>query len=161
MSLKSITLLVLVYICAVRSTDLPTQVHIALAGSDKEGNPNTVAISWNTVNRTLTSTVKYGLKSAVRFYSFQNFLTVITNSKFYSRSYTSQSTGKCSSYYETFNHHVVLDALLPSTTYYYTVGDDRAGWSSEFSFKSAPLSSEVRGNFTFAVFSDLGIVQRI
>lgn len=143
MSLKSIAVLFIFFVCVAIGSDVPTQVHIALAGSDKEGNPSTVAISWNTVNRTLTSTVKYGLKPAA------------------ASSYASQSSGKCSSYYETFNHHVVLDTLLPSTTYYYTVGDDLAGWSVEFSFKSAPLSSEVRGNFTFAVFSDLGLTNGV
>ena len=68
-------------------------------------------------------------------------------------SYAFQSNGKCSSYYETFNHHVVLDTLLPSQTYYYMVGDERDGWSEELTFKSAP--SEFKP-FSFAVFGDLG-----
>jgi hypothetical protein len=58
--------------------------------------------------------------------------------------------------YETFHHHVVLNTLEPDTTYYYVVGDDSNGYSNEFKFTSAPLSSRDMKNFTFAVFGDLG-----
>ena len=37
------------------------------------------------------------------------------------------------------------------------MGDESGGWSSEFNFKSAPLSSKLRGNWSFAVFGDLGV----
>lgn len=119
------------------ASDAPTQVHVALAGSDSQGNSNTIAVSWNTQNQTATTVVKYGTQSGV---------------------YTESASGRSSAYYETFNHHVVLNALAPNTKYYYVVGDDVQGWSKEFSFTSAPLSADLRENFSFLVFGDLGVV---
>jgi hypothetical protein len=49
-----------------------------------------------------------------------------------------------------------LGALQPETTYYYIAGDSEGGYSKEFTFTSAPLSSTNVKNFTFAVFADLG-----
>ena len=118
------------------AVDLPTQVHIALAGADSNGNSNKLAVSWNTVNQTTTSIVKYSTTSGV---------------------YTETASGKSSAYYESFNHHVVLNTLTPSTNYYYIVGDDTEGWSKEFTFKSAP-TTDLRENFSFLVYGDLGVV---
>ncbi len=116
----------------------PTQVHIALAGKDTEGNSNTMSISWNTKLKTDTSVVKYGLAS--------NKLDLV-------------STGSSSSYYITYNHHVTLGELKPDTVYYYTVGDDdKSSWSEIKSFRTSPLSSDLRENWTFAYFADLGVV---
>lgn len=50
-----------------------------------------------------------------------------------------------------------MGELSPDTTYYYIVGDSNGGYSKEFTFKSAPLSSQQLKNFTFAVFADLGL----
>lgn len=46
---------------------------------------------------------------------------------------------------------------MPDTTYYYIVGDESNGYSNEFKFTSAPLSSSGINNLTFAVFGDLGV----
>ncbi|KAJ1417410.1 iron/zinc purple acid phosphatase-like protein [Ochromonadaceae sp. CCMP2298] len=125
-------------VCGIAADNAPTQVHIALAGMDiSTGNSNKMAASWNTDGQTPTSTVKYGSASTV---------------------YDTVVTGTSSAYYETYNHHVVFDTLSPAKTYYYIVGDDVNGWSKEFSFKSAPLSSELRGNFSFLVYGDMGVV---
>jgi phosphodiesterase/alkaline phosphatase D-like protein len=121
----------------VSASNAPAQVHISLAGSDSDNNSNTIAVSWATVTQTSTSVVKYGVKSGV---------------------YSDSSTGYSRSYYETFHNHVVLKTLSPDTVYYYIVGDDVGGWSSELTFTSAPLSANLRGNFSFAVFGDLGVV---
>lgn len=118
------------------STTLPSQIHIALAGSDIDGNPNSMAISWQTQENTATSQVKYGLVSG---------------------KYDQSASGTSSAYYETFHHHVVLNSLQPETTYYYIAGDPEGGFSQEFTFTSAPLSSNNVKNFTFAVFADLGL----
>jgi hypothetical protein len=45
------------------SSTAPTQLHIALAGNDDFGNPNSMAISWQTELNTPTSQVLYGLES--------------------------------------------------------------------------------------------------
>ncbi len=120
------------------STDVPTQIHIALAGRDSiTGDSNSMAVTWNTKGATSTSTVKYGLRPGA---------------------YNNVATGYGSAYYETYNHHVVLGTLQPASTYYYIVGDDESGWSREFSFRSAATASALRGNFSFLVFGDLGVV---
>lgn len=129
--------LALVAVALTNAADVPTQIHIAFAGKDDQGNPNSMAVSWNTKSSTSTSMVKYGVQPGV---------------------YTETASGFGSAYYETFNHHVVLGALQPATTYYYVVGDDAAGWSTEFNFKSAIPASQLRGNFSFFVFGDLGVV---
>ena len=114
----------------------PEQIHIALAGRDAEGNSNGMAISWQTQVATNTSVVKYGLsKSAL----------------------THTATGRCSSYYATYDHHVILHNLTLNTRYYYQVGDAQGGWSEIFSFKSAPKSSPEMP-IDFAVWGDLGVV---
>jgi hypothetical protein len=95
-----------------------------------------MAVSWNTKSNTATSIVKYGVASG---------------------RYDQASSGSASAYYKTYNHHVVLSALQPSTNYYYIVGDDASGWSKEMHFRSAPLSNDLRGNFSFIVFGDLGV----
>lgn len=122
--------------CAV-AVDIPTEVHIALAGVASTGDASTMAVSWHTENQTPSSTVKYGTAPGVY-------------------SYTVQGTG--STYYRTWNHHAVLNTLSPNTKYYYIVGDESAGWSQEHSFVSAPLASNLRGNFSFFIFGDLGVV---
>lgn len=132
-----LSLLVASVVVLAVALDAPSEVHIAFAGVTATGEPSTMAVSWHTVGQTATSTVKYGTSSG---------------------SYPNAATGKEGAYYQTFNHHVVLGALAPATKYYYIVGDDAAGWSKEFSFVSAPLSSAVRGNFSFFVFGDLGVV---
>jgi acid phosphatase type 7 len=130
-----IIILLFVLISVALATDLPTQIHIALAGKDANGDPNGMAVSWNTKSKSATSTVKFGTISA---------------------SYSSSTTGQSSSYYETFNHHVVLSNLQPDTQYFYVVGDETSGWSTEHTFHSAPTSSDLRNDFSFFVFGDLG-----
>ena len=120
---------------AVMAADLPTQVHIALAGLDSNGDSNSMTVSWNTKGATTTSTVKFGTSSGV---------------------YNNAATGAAAAYYETFNHHVTLGTLAPNTQYFYIVGDDASGWSKEYTFKSAPTYNQLRGNFSFFVFGDMG-----
>lgn len=131
-----IGVLIAVIVCC-SATNLPSQVRIALAGTDSSGNSNGMSISWSTETKPITSTVKYGKVST---------------------QYDLQSIGKSVSYWETYHSHVILSELEPNTKYYYIVGDDTDGWSKEYSFNSAPLTSQLRGNFSFAVFADLGAV---
>lgn len=126
-----------VYVRITRGEAAPVgQVHISLAGTDDEGNSLGLAISWQTVIDTVTSTVKYGTTSG---------------------SYDFATSGSSSSYYETFHHHVVLPKLEADTTYYYIAGDEEGGFSKEFEATTAPSTENLRGNFSFAVFADLGI----
>ena len=64
------------------SDSIPTQIHIALAGKDADGNANSMAISWHTITQTKTSTVKYGLSSGICFscrrFHIQFYLNLFT-----------------------------------------------------------------------------------
>lgn len=97
--------------------DLPQQVHLALAGENAHGVSDGMAVSWLTQNKTSTSVVKYGTESS---------------------EYPNIAHGTCSSYLFTWDHHVVITGLKPNTKYYYVVGDEEAGFSQEYFFKTAP-----------------------
>ena len=113
----------------------PRGIHIALAGTKSD----LVSVVWNTEVDTKTSTVKYGMTQG--------------------GPYNLEAVGTSASYYQTFNHKVLLDKVSnPSTMHYYVVGDTESGWSKEFSFTSPPQGSTLqRGNYSFAVFADLGL----
>lgn len=115
---------------------VPEQVHISLAGNDGNGNSNGMAVSWQTEENTDTSLVKYGLISG---------------------DYTFSASGVSGAYWETFNHHVVLSDLKADTMYYYVVGDADGGFSKEYKFKTAPITSSDTTSFSFGVFADLGV----
>lgn len=107
--------------------------NISLAGEDSLN----LAVSWNTKDVSETSTVKYGLNAG--------------------GPYISEATGSSVQYWESYNHHVVLNGgLEQGKRYYYIVGDEKQGFSKEFSFK-APLNSKSLRSFSFAAFADLGV----
>jgi len=118
--------------------DLPQQIHIALAGKDENGNPNGMTVSWQTIEDTITSTVKYGLD--------ENNLN-------------SLAIGTSSTYYSTFDHHVVLENLFSNTKYYYQCGDEISGWSDVLTFTTAPAGKQASDfeEFTLAVIGDMGV----
>lgn len=130
-----IVLTLALIVALVSASTFPEQVHIALAGDDGAGNSNGMTVSWLTHENTASTTVKYGYASG---------------------DYTASMTGSSSAYYETFNHHVTLHNLSPNAWVYYIVGDELGGFSSEFKFKSAPISSNPEASFSFGVFADLG-----
>lgn len=51
---------------------------------------------------------------------------------------------------------IIIIIIIVDVVIIIIVGDATGGYSNEFSFKSAPLSSQQLKNFTFAVFADLG-----
>ncbi len=135
MSFFLLCLAIVLAVCsAVITRNMPRGIHIALAGNDAVGNSNRMAISWNTVNQTTTSTVKYGLVP---------------------RKYDITVTGSSGAYYQTFNHHTLTEPLIPGATYYYVVGDEESGFSGERQFRAAPLADKKQ--FSFLAFADLGV----
>ena len=119
------------------SQNIPTQVHIALAGRNEYGLSNTIAVSWSTINDTSEHIVKYGTSPG---------------------KYILNSVGYSKQYYETFHHHTVLSNLLePNTRYYYIVGDENDGFSSEFTFMSPKTETDPNESSTFLVYGDLGV----
>ncbi len=75
----------------IAAQNLPSQIHIALAGNDGAGNSNGMAVSWQTVNRTLSSVVKYGIASGV---------------------YSAQNKGSCAAYYEVNSFLTISEKIL-------------------------------------------------
>jgi hypothetical protein len=126
-------------LCLVPSIaqNIPSQVHIALAGKNHYRLADTMSISWSTINDTQTHLVKYGTSSG---------------------NYASISNGYSQQYYETFHHHTILpSSLLPNTQYYYTVGDEIDGFSKEFTFMSPQNIPVPNDAVTFFVYGDLGL----
>jgi len=132
-----IPFLLFLYFSHCISQNIPSQVHIALAGKNNNGIANTMAISWSTINDTNQHLVKYGTESG---------------------DYTLVSTGYSKQYYKTFHHHTVLSpSLKPNTRYYYIVGDENDGFSKEFSFLSPQTTIDPNESFQFLVYGDLGV----
>ncbi|GMH84073.1 hypothetical protein TrST_g11227 [Triparma strigata] len=129
--MKFLTLLATLGLPAQASTI--TQIHIALAGSDDNGISTGMAVSFQTESDSPSASVRYGLSAD---------------------SLSSTATATSSTYWETYDHHAVLESLEPSTQYYYQIvdGDDV---SEVLSFTSAPTEKD---SVNFAVFGDLGMV---
>jgi len=120
----------------------PFQIHLALAGRDGAGNSNGMSVMWNTKLKTESSIVKYGTVSG---------------------ELTQTAEGSSSAYYITWNHVVTLKDLKPDTVYYYSAGSKnmvgtKDKWSKERSFRTAPLSENLREKWAFSFFADLGVV---
>jgi len=116
-----------------RALDLPQQIHIAYAGGDSITNPDGMTVSWQTLDQTSSSIVRFGTVSGAL---------------------DQTANGDSSSYSATYDHHVTLRNLKPNTRYYYQAGDDAAGWSEELSFVTAPTDSQYP--LTIAIIGDMG-----
>ena len=122
--------------CLYYSQNIPTQIHIALAGKNENNLSNSITVSWSTVNNTNTHMVKYGLEP---------------------NKYTFYSDGISKQYYQTFHHHTALTDLQPEQLYYYVVGDNTGGFSPELHFLSPPNKSTPDDSTSFFVFGDMGL----
>jgi len=109
--------------------DFGYERHIAIAGSDG------MAISWYTAE-------PYNTTSKVFFGLAPNLLNVIEGD--YATTYWESG----------YHHHVVLNNLLPSTTYSYAVGSGQGAWSDTQNFTTVTDSSAT--TLSFAFFGDLG-----
>jgi hypothetical protein len=110
----------------------PEQIHIATTGD-----PTEMVVTWVTRGMTPTSTVEFGTTSGA-----YGFSTSGTN-----HTYTDGGwVGRI--------HDVVLTGLTPDTQYFYRVGDEDRGWSSEFDFTTPP---DYQKNFSFAAYADHGL----
>ena len=110
----------------------PIQQRIALQ-------PNGMTVSWSTIGPLSTApSVSYGLSPA----------SLSTNATGYSLHYDPSIT---------HFHHVVLDQLQPSTTYYWTVTTPPQLNTSVLSFTTAPVAGSATP-FTIAINGDMGLV---
>jgi hypothetical protein len=116
--------------CVAAVADPPRQLHVAYAGNTA-GRSDSMSVMWHTNGTTTTSTVKFGTQSGA---------------------YTSTVAGGERYYGFTYDHVAVLPSLLPSTRYFYIVGDDTAGWSQEFSFESGGALSSSAAPWKFMLY---------
>jgi hypothetical protein len=100
-------------------SDAPEQVHISYLDDPH----TTVGITWVTRQQT-SSEVKYGTAPG-------NLTSVATGLV---KTYTP-------GYWHGWIHNVPLTNLLPGTTYFYQVGSDASGWSTNFHFTTEPSDS--------------------
>lgn len=127
-------MLVWLVLCSVYAVDLPQQVHIAYAGKHPlTALPTGISLSWQTNSQTLTL-ARLGLESG---------------------NYSMEYAGLSSSYFQTWDHHVVIEDLEPKTRYFYRVGNEQDGWSQEFSFVTA--SNDLSDPIRAVVIGDMGI----
>ncbi|GMI41832.1 hypothetical protein TeGR_g3441, partial [Tetraparma gracilis] len=115
------------------SDSTPTQIHLALAGDDGSGNSNAMTVSYQT---------EVDCPASVIFGTTPDNLD-------------RTATGSSSSYYATYDHHVILSDLDADTTHYYQILPD----GPVNSFTTPPKSSSDAGSsVSFAFFGDLGLV---
>ena len=134
----ALALLALAIPSAFSSTCKVSQIHIN-SGKDSS---SSMVVSFLTPDATCASKVSYGLTASKLTSSSTNSAGCSS----YSTTYKSQG-----SYTSACIHHVTIEGLSPSTTYYYTASGD----SSVFSFKTAPVDGE-GFPIAFAVLGDLG-----
>ena len=129
----------------------PALVRLALAGKDELGQSNGMTVSWTTQVETKASLVLYGTDA---------------------KNLSSRQEGYQQKYLYTSHHHVTLQNLKPSTTYFYTCGDDDTNTNTDtdtdlegssrsqvFSFQTAPSLATGGGanqSFTIAIYGDMG-----
>jgi len=115
---------------------------IRLAWTENIGD---MMITWNTVNTTAddyVGVVKYGTSSS-------NMAT--------------SAAGYKEPSYTCFNkapiiHHVLLKGLTEATTYYYSVGSEKYGFSKIFTFETQPTKNTYGSKgFRFGFYGDMGI----
>ena len=95
----------------------------------------TMGVAWTTLSGKAEYTVKYGMVKGT---------------------YTHTATGKATFVDTALGSvsEVTLTGLTPDTKYYYRVGGPLSGYSSEYSFSTAPKPDKMCGSASFAVFGD-------
>jgi hypothetical protein len=137
--MKGLLLLVASALSAWAQSNAPQQIHLAYYGSNIQVNDG-MTVSWVTMNATATTGCKYGLTPSLGS-SAQGIV----------ETYLSVEKGG------SFNHHTSITGLQPGTTYYYSCGDDAAGWSPVHHFKTAPAADADINETFFVVYGDQGI----
>ncbi len=123
--------------CAVHATQ-EYNFRYAVAG----GGSNGMTVSWSTL-------LTYSNPPMIRFGSNQSTL----------KEHGITVTGLTQHYYDNYHHHVTIDSLTPSTTYYFTVTsqNDTEGASPIRSFRSNPLPVHEKG-VRIAIYGDMVII---
>ncbi len=133
---KGIRYWTIIFYCllSVAGCNIPKQIHLTV----QRDASTSVTVAWVTKGKddTRTHTVKYGTGPG---------------------DYTAHGDGSSHQIpNELFGyvHEVELTSLEPNTRYYYISGDKFGGWSSEYTFTTAPDGPR---DFTFVVVGDMGV----
>jgi hypothetical protein len=122
--------------CDVAHPTAPEQIHLALVGDNAGG----MSVMWSTLHSVTDASVQYGLSPAA----------------------LSASSPALNSTYTTFSWRGVLytaamSSLKASTTYYYRVGSEAAGWSAVSSFRTlAANAGSDASPLRIAMVADMG-----
>jgi hypothetical protein len=109
-------------------TSMVDQIHLSWLGDPA----TTMTVMWHTPSAANPAKVQYGPRTG------RESVTAGT---------TSESTG------EGYLHTVTLTGLTPGSTYHYRVSGDDGLWSTDHSFRTAPLAE---GEFRFLAAADMG-----
>ncbi|DBA81199.1 TPA: hypothetical protein ACH3X2_007015 [Trebouxia sp. C0005] len=101
-----------------------------------------------------SSTVYWGTNSGNYTHNLTANAATIT---YYNQIYTFANANPNYNYSSPLFHHVVLSNLVPSTTYFYKVGDTTYGLSSEYNFTSPPKVGNTTYPFVLGVVADPGL----
>ncbi|MEO6915681.1 MAG: metallophosphoesterase family protein [Chitinophagaceae bacterium] len=110
----------------------PQQIHLSWNSESKDATATSMAVTWADTKGG-EETIKYGAG------------TRLAKSVQASRKYS--DSGKINLY------KVTLKGLKPNTSYSYTCGSDKNGWSEHFSFKTAPMPGSMQ-KFVVGVWGD-------
>ncbi len=101
-----------------------------------------------------SSTVYYGKKSDTHIY---NTTASPSTNTFYTQIYNFSNANPALNYSSPIFHHVTLQNLSASTSYFYKVGDPKLGMSQQFNFTSPPAVGNTTYPFIFGVVADIGL----
>jgi len=127
--------ILVVSIWRVESGQAPEQVHLALTGVQGE-----MAVQWATLLPTKTDVVQYSKGSKKLNLQASGYQFVFTDGGTSKRNISL--------------HNVKLTGLLPSSTYFYRVGDPASSWSDILQFQTFPT-----GYFSLEIgmYGDMGV----
>lgn len=124
----------------------PEQIHIGL-GYD----PSEMTVHWTTIQSSRQPHYSPGDSYVMYGPSPSSLTEVVAGRSFLFSDYGSERRNYTM-------HIATMRGLAPSSRYYYAVGGNSSGWSSPYSFKSAPSAATLRGQLpmTYAVYGDQG-----
>lgn len=127
----------------------PEQIHLAYGNSIDQ-----MIISYVTNSSEYIPKCQYGLDSSVLQWHAQG--TTITYEASDMCEGKANIPGPQTYINPGYTHTIILENILPSTTYFYRVGNDQHGWSSVLSFTNRPTSN-INAKVNIIAYGDMGV----